>query len=72
MSIKNYTKDYYKKLEAQLVDINSQIEYVKKKTAEEMWLIELDEFVAAYEKWKHSIEIVESKLTKNKIKRRKK
>jgi len=68
MSIRLFTTDNYEKLLKEIEKIELEIEYIKTKSAKQMWIIELDEFVVEYNKWKLSIEDMHSKLSKKKQK----
>lgn len=55
MPIRTFTRDKYEALQREIKEIEQEIDYVKRRTPEEMWIHELDEFVKTYKEWREEI-----------------
>lgn len=69
MPIRTFNSDKYDELLVSIDKIKNEIDYVKKKSAKQMWTLELKEFVDAYKSWTGDIQKLHDKLAKMKIKK---
>ena len=69
MPIRTFNSDKYDELLVSIDKIKNEIDYVKKKSAKQMWTLELKEFVDAYKSWTGGIQKLHDKLAKMKIKK---
>lgn len=71
MAVRSFNKDKYDRLLKEIDDKNKDINYISKTSPKQMWSNELNDFVKQYHKWMKEINESHSKLSKQKIKRRK-